>query len=491
MRLHLTSVHLPWFILAASLSQQSLGDLNGDVSWLITVCERLLEGGTAYVDVLETNPPAAWLIYMPAVWVGRVIGVAPEPVVAASIFALGLTVCHLCKRLAPLEGEERQLFVNAIAALIIFMPGFSFAEREHVAVMAALPVLCLWSLPADKKIALTLRVAAAMLASLTIIIKPHFALVIGLPLLWRAFRLRRWMQLFLLEPLLIATCVLAYVALVILHYPALFDVLPSLIETYVPIRAPLRDMLTSGWFLAHLALMALVLWRVTQAALPMLAWQLLWGSIGFQIAYLIQMKGWTNHGLPGVTLAAASGFMLALSPLMRFVRGDDSDVTRRIVLMGVMPVGLGLLLLFGATMQFSSFEPHVGLRQAIRAAHPSPKIVSLTGALDVGHPVTRAVGGRWVARPHSTWMAIYVRILLYKSAPDPALRQRLEAYMERDISIFAEDVLRAQPDLILVDDDGYTEELMLHPKVRAVMQPYEPVGYASGITIWGRSDVRG
>ncbi len=88
-------------------------------------------------------------------------------------------------------------------------------------------------------------------------------------------------------------------------------------------------------------------------------------------------------------------------------------------------------------------------------------------------------------------MAIYVRILLYKSAPDPALRQRLEAYMEHDISIFAEDVLRAQPDLILVDDDGYTEELMLHPKVRAVMQPYEPVGYASGITIWGRSDVRG
>ena len=48
----------------------------------------------------------------------------------------------------------------------------------------------------------------------------------------------------------------------------------------------------------------------------------------------------------------------------------------------------------------------------------------------------------------------------------------------------------AKPDLILIDDDGYTEELMIHPKIRAVMQPYEPIGHASGITIWGRSRAR-
>ena len=116
--------------------------------------------------------------------------------------------------------------------------------------------------------------------------------------------------------------------------------------------------------------------------------------------------------------------------------------------------------------------------------------MSLTSALDVGHPVTRAVGARWVGRAHSSWMAIYARILIYKTAPEPQLRQRLEAYIERDIAIFVEDVTDAKPDLILIDDDGYTEELMIHPKIRAVMQPYEPIGHASGITIWGRSRAR-
>lgn len=490
MMAHLASTRLVWFILAASVLQQSLGHLNGDVSWLITVCERLLDGGTAYVDVLETNPPASWLIYMPAVSLAQLIAVAPEPIVAASIFAFGVLSLHLCSKLVALPPTERQLFLNALAALIFFMPGFSFAEREHVAVMAALPILCLWSLPSHQRVDIALRLATAVLASLTIIIKPHFALVIGLPLLWRAVVLRRWLLLVSREPLVIAACVLAYVALVIWRYRDLFDALPMLLETYVPIRAPIQDVLTSGWFVTHLCLAVLVLLHAMRRRLPLLVWQLFWGSLGFQFAYLMQMKGWTNHGLPGVTLVAASAFLLILPHLTRMVAGEQSAALRRVVLMGVMPAGLFIMLLFGATLQFGGFEPYPGLSQAVRAAHPKPTIMSLTSALDVGHPVTRAVGARWVGRAHSSWMAIYARILIYKTAPEPQLRQRLEAYIERDIAIFVEDVTDAKPDLILIDDDGYTEELMIHPKIRAVMQPYEPIGHASGITIWGRSRAR-
>jgi hypothetical protein len=43
------------------------GEINGDTSWLITVVERLRAGQRAYVDVMETNPPMAFLIYWPAV----------------------------------------------------------------------------------------------------------------------------------------------------------------------------------------------------------------------------------------------------------------------------------------------------------------------------------------------------------------------------------------------------------------------------------------
>jgi hypothetical protein len=54
---------------------------NTDVSWLITVAEKVLDGGRLYVDIIETNPPASILLYLPFVALAR--GFAPPPAKAA------------------------------------------------------------------------------------------------------------------------------------------------------------------------------------------------------------------------------------------------------------------------------------------------------------------------------------------------------------------------------------------------------------------------
>lgn len=36
---------------------------NTDVSWLLTVAERVLDGQRPYVEIIETNPPIAPLTY--------------------------------------------------------------------------------------------------------------------------------------------------------------------------------------------------------------------------------------------------------------------------------------------------------------------------------------------------------------------------------------------------------------------------------------------
>jgi len=56
----------PWTVglaaLAAIAIQSLLVPIDADVSWLITVCERVLSGDRLYVDILEVNPPASvWL----------------------------------------------------------------------------------------------------------------------------------------------------------------------------------------------------------------------------------------------------------------------------------------------------------------------------------------------------------------------------------------------------------------------------------------------
>ena len=57
-----------------------------DVSWLITLSEKVLDGTRLYVDLIEVNPPASVLLYLPAVALARLIGVAPEIVVNTLVF---------------------------------------------------------------------------------------------------------------------------------------------------------------------------------------------------------------------------------------------------------------------------------------------------------------------------------------------------------------------------------------------------------------------
>ena len=50
------------FIVALTMAQQMLGHQNCDNTWLYTAAERFLEGSLPYVDFIETNPPASFLI---------------------------------------------------------------------------------------------------------------------------------------------------------------------------------------------------------------------------------------------------------------------------------------------------------------------------------------------------------------------------------------------------------------------------------------------
>ena len=120
----------------------------GEVSWLISVCEGWLDGKTPYVDMIETNPPAAILLYLPAVWLARALRVGPELAVAGFGFAVAIAMTSasttilrhagLMPRLAPI------FWIVALFAFTI-LPGRAFGEREYFAVLFALPVVALWT----------------------------------------------------------------------------------------------------------------------------------------------------------------------------------------------------------------------------------------------------------------------------------------------------------------------------------------------------------
>ena len=52
-------------LFAAAIALRNVLAANTDVSWLLTVGERVLGGERLYADVFETNPPMAVLVYLP------------------------------------------------------------------------------------------------------------------------------------------------------------------------------------------------------------------------------------------------------------------------------------------------------------------------------------------------------------------------------------------------------------------------------------------
>ncbi len=72
---------------------------NVDVSWLIVVSERLLDGERLTVDVMEVNPPFSVWLYMPFVVLERLAGGRAELWMAAGVVAAGLASVAISARM--------------------------------------------------------------------------------------------------------------------------------------------------------------------------------------------------------------------------------------------------------------------------------------------------------------------------------------------------------------------------------------------------------
>src|SRR6476646_11289629 len=96
------------FLVAILLRQ--VVPLNTDVSWLLVVCERMLDGQQLYRDIIEINPPMAAFAYLPGVALARVLGIDPRYVIAAQLLLLAaasLVAVSRILRLAPATAPSR------------------------------------------------------------------------------------------------------------------------------------------------------------------------------------------------------------------------------------------------------------------------------------------------------------------------------------------------------------------------------------------------
>ena len=90
-------------------------DSNTDVSWIIVMCETVLDGQRLYTDIIETNPPATVWLYLPFVAFARAVHLSAEFVIDASIFVFAFLVMSVCERFL-----ERTEFGQRISSCLLY-----------------------------------------------------------------------------------------------------------------------------------------------------------------------------------------------------------------------------------------------------------------------------------------------------------------------------------------------------------------------------------
>ena len=473
-------------IVALAVAAQSHWLVNADTSWNITLAEKVLDGQRSNIDFLEINPPISYLLYLPPTLAARLTGATPEFMVDLFCFVCaGLSLWlagTILARSGAIERPAGSRFIVAATAALLLLPGRAFNEREHIALMAALPclaALAVWA--ARGKVDPFLSLLAGLGAGVAMAIKPHFALFF-LPNLanlvgrtgWRALisRIELWTAL--------ATAAFCWGGIV-LWCPAFFErAVPIVRDIYLPYRRPPAMLSHDPTFIAWAALGVLLAfaarkrWADPLVAVPALA------SLGAAAAYLIQGKLWPYQGYPAIALAA-----LALVPLVleSFASGDRAQDG---------PARPAIAVCSALTLFFAGFWLAMGgdkpaLERAVAAIAPHPRILAISPDIATGHPLTRRVQGVWVGSLMSLWITQMSQAALKKN-PSVEDTRKYEAYLLFDRRTLVADIVDKKPDAILIADQAWLAWALGDAAIAAALAQYHLRESADGVMVYERNN---
>ena len=516
-------------IVALAVAQMVSGHLNGDNSWFITFAEKVANGARAYVDVSDPNPPAAFLLYMPAVHLAHVLGVSAEAATIFIVFLLAAASLALTARVVAASGlagkDETAIWRNAALFLLLVAPGFGFAEREHFALLFVLPLIALSAARASQRCVMaglvpaihgnagafrqseaqrrgvdgrdkpghddrginappaSLVAAVGLVGGLTVCVKPHYAAAIMAAAGVAAWRARSWRVLFALENLVAAGVFVAYACMVALAYPAYFThALPAILDVYGPARQSMLSVVATPPFVFVAIAVAAVLLAARKLGGDARAEVICAAALGFLLTYVVQAKGWFNHAYPAVALAALAAVVLWTG---KRGQGEPAAKFGRLVL---LPALVCAPVMGAVTMNFPGAEEYPGLTQAVRDVAPArPKIAALAEQLDVGHPLTRRLGGQWIGRQNALWISNCVSQILTAKNVDDATKAKLVAYAQRDRAEFAEDVRAGAPDILLAETTQFRQWAQMTPELAPLFEAYALKAKVGEIEIWTRA----
>ena len=434
-----------------------------DVSWLLYAAGRVLDGARIGRDLIDVNFPLVILDKLPAVLAARTFGADPWHMLLAWLVLLLLAALLLAARV-PGSWFAEPAHASLAALVLVAAPRGDFAQREHVAVLAALPYVVVAGARLGRRaVRGRLALAAGLLATLGLALKPFFVLV---PL---TLVLAQWHRGW--RPAALATlpehgALLAGMALL---WAAQFVAAPAWLEAvrwYWPLysRYGGGPALQVGVLLSGLLAFGIAGWLAwrwrSRGELDAEGEALAVAALGFFLCVVVQARSLSYHFVPVVTLAG----LLALRWLTQRRTRARLPVALAAALAAAITLRApwdGARLLAGLPVQRSQEDPYLpGLQRALGPGPAGRRVAVLSTNPASVFPLLPSVGAETPFRQISLWPiiglnapAVYGDAVVTCAAP--AAWSALERHWRDEV---AEDLHQHEPDaLVLLEPDLATK----------------------------------
>ena len=414
--------------------------LGHDMAWYLYVADGLVDGKKLYVDFVEVNPPLGMWLDIPVIWLARALSVSPIFCFYSSIFllvALSLAICWRYGR--EIEESRWTIFLLGAAAVMLFLPGEAFGQREHIMIMMVLPWLLLRQQNPAGFSALE-RMAVGAVAGLGIALKPY---AICAPILVEAvllFQNRSLRRTFAAENLAAGAAIVIYAGMIAILTPEFYSKIVELGRlAYIPYPGypTIWLFLNAKWAVIFMAL-ALFGWRNPRVQV------LLAAAVGFLMSYALQGKGFHYHILPATALALLACLAALQLPF---------DSVRHQKLACAMAGFMALVMLVSEPQSYTQIKDMSARIDAVR----TPAVQSVFIASNrFGHAFPYVVDQKlaWGSRFPTQWLAPYVAEHWKPDAPvtDPVVQNAMDWTME--------DFAKLKPDIVAIDNTAAQRDLL-------------------------------
>lgn len=492
-RLILLSLGFLWLLIFGAWLFRSHEMNNPDVALLLSIAEMFVQGKNIYVDYWEINPPGAFLIYVPAVYLASWLHINAETALYVLTIGCGLLSLRVCLSFMhqadmAVDSSLRSVhpFALFLLGFILFvMPAEGFGQREHIGTLGLLPFLVWAGLGGPHVLAhVTSSVLAGALLTLSLMAKPHMVLAVMLVSLWWWMKIGTWSAVFvLLRTALIRTLLLGlvlYLGYSLWAFPAFFHhVMLMALDLYAPIRMDIFKMLIFPP--TFLMVMLIYLHRESLSGCSC-SHAFVAAAIAMLVAYLGQGKGWPYQSYPAVALI-----------LLAILLAQRSESHQRLPMGGYLP--LALVVVVGVfwfnSLRDVSQERTAAIADLLRSQSGPLSVAAVNEDSGVLYPMMRHIKGELAQTSALPW--VLGGSLIQSSLPEqdmaPSRFLRLKIYEHEGLRQLKYDLSVRKPRFLLLQKGWLLSWIQTQPVLSVELEAYEPIATVKDITVMKRKSV--